>query len=127
GASTVDIPTGANGVARCFWRLGDEAPVQVLTAMLLAGGAPVEPPVVLAFTANLERGRQDAPGLHVTEVVTLAHIRPLLNDSLVEPDDLVEGVAVVLDGTPVPGMVDGKPVLTLTLDLPFPIAAEEQA
>jgi hypothetical protein len=124
--STVDILTDEDGVARCFWRLGDEPAVQVLTAVLQSEGVPDVQPVQLAFTANLDLGPEIKPGLHVTDVVLLGGNQTLPNDSFVVPGDLMEGVGVVLDGAPVEAMVDGKPVLTLTLDLPFPFAVEDQ-
>ena len=84
GAPTVDITTGTDGVARCFWRLGPDDLVQALAAELVPGAAPVAQPSRLAFTASLERGQDDAPGLHVTGVTLLGTrpTEPLLNDSL---------------------------------------------
>ena len=126
GATSVDVETGNDGVARCFWRLGDAPPVQVLVADLIPDGVPVEQPATLAFTANLvSRGRDAHPGLHVVDVFLLVGNAPLLNDSFITPGQLLEGVVVVLDGVPDPAMVRGKPVLTLTLDLPFPFSQDD--
>jgi hypothetical protein len=126
GAPTVDIATGADGVARCFWRLGPDDQVQALVAALMPGTAPVEQPARLAFSASLERGRDDAPGLHVTNVVLVGYQQPLLNDSMVPAEALIGGVAVVLDGSPLAAMVTGKPVLTLTVDLPYPFSQSDR-
>ena len=125
GSLTVDITTGSDGVARCFWRLGPDDLVQALAAELVPGAAPVAEPTRLAFTASLERGRDDAPGLHVTGV-TLLGGQPLLNDSELAGADLVDGVAVVLDDSPLAAMVNGKPVLTLTVDLPYPFSQSDR-
>ncbi len=125
GASTVDITTGADGLARCSWRLGPDDQVQALAAELLPGAVPVAEPTRLAFTASLEQGRDDTPGLHVTGVTLGVNGPPLLNDSLVAASDLAGGVAVVLDGPPDPATVTGKPVLRITLDLPYPLSDSE--
>jgi hypothetical protein len=125
GAPTIDVTTGADGVARCSWRLGADDPVQALTAELLPGAAPTAEPTRLAFTASLERGRDDAPGLHVTEV-RVGSQQILQNDSLLPATALVDGVAVILDGRPDAALVNGKPVLTLTVDLPYPFSQSDR-
>ena len=130
GGPAVDITTGTDGVARCFWRLGPDDLVQALVAELVPGAALVAQPTRLAFTASLERGRDDAPGLHVTGVTLLGNQdhqpQPLLNDSQLPAADLARGVAVVLDDTPLAGLVNEKPVLTLTVDLPYPFAQSDR-
>jgi hypothetical protein len=126
GAPTVDITTGTDGVARCFWRLGPDDLVQALSAELVPGAAPVAQPTRLAFTASLERGEDDAPGLHVTGVTLLGSQEPLLNDAQLPAADLADGVAVVLDGSPLAALVTGKPVLTLTIDMPYPFSQSDR-
>ncbi|MGH4024795.1 MAG: DUF6519 domain-containing protein [Pseudonocardiaceae bacterium] len=123
GEDAVEITTDENGVGRCFWQLGDDDPVQVLTAALFPGAVEDEPPVQLAFTASL----QQLAGIHVTSVVRRGDDELLLNDSVVTADELLDGIGVVLDRAPLKELVDDKPVLALTLDLPFPSAASDQA
>ena len=126
GASTVEVTTGPDGIARCAWRLGPDDPDQVLVAELVAGDAPVAPPTRLALTASVESGHDDAAGLHVTGVALLAGGRELPNDALVAAPDLVGGLGVVLDGRPDPATVTGKPVLGVTLDLPYPLSESDR-
>ncbi|WP_248963307.1 hypothetical protein [Sphaerisporangium perillae] len=61
-----------------------------------------------------------APGLHVEGVLVATRGTALDNDTTVKLEDLLDGVAVRLDGTPSTALT-GKPVLTLTLDLPWPL------
>ncbi|GAB3307721.1 hypothetical protein GCM10027451_16000 [Geodermatophilus aquaeductus] len=125
--TTVDLTTGADGVAPCWWRLGADEQVQPLVAELLPDDAPVEQPTTVAFTASLERGRDDWPGLRVTDVVTLGEPpQPLLNDGMITGETLTLGVGVVLDGSPLPATVNGKPVLTVTADLPYPFSDSDR-
>ena len=126
GAPSVDIPTGTDGLARCSWRLGPDDPVQALAVELLPGTAPVSVPTRLSFTASLERGRDDAAGLHVTDVVLVGGQQPLVNDSLVAASSLSGGVGIVLDGSPLAATVTGKPVLTLTVALPYPFSQSDR-
>jgi hypothetical protein len=123
--TTVDVTTDADGLAACAWRLGAADEVQPLLAELVLDGAPVEQPTRVGFTAILERGRDDAPGLHVTGVVLTGPQEPLLNDVMITGDTLVGGLAVVLDGSPLAAMVTGKPVLTVTVDLPYPFSQSD--
>ena len=67
GTST-KITTDQDGSARCWWHLGDETPVQTLTATLLAGAAPDPAAEPVTFVA----GVVPADGLHVTGVVITA-------------------------------------------------------
>ena len=50
----------------------------------------------------------------------------LTTDQLVQASDLSAGVAVLLDGPPDPTTVDGKPVMTVVLDLPFPASQADK-
>jgi hypothetical protein len=51
---------------------------------------------------------------------------PLLNDSVIAAEDLVGGVAVLLDDAPAATTVDGKPVLQITVDLPYPFSESDR-
>jgi hypothetical protein len=128
--TTVDIATDVDGVARCSWRLGTTDQVQPLIAALVDSSAPVEEPTRVALTASLERGRDDPPGLHVTGVVLTGPpegpAERLLNDMMTTGETLAHGLAVVLDGSPLATMVDGKPVLRVTVDLPYPFSQSDR-
>ena len=126
GGLTIDLDTDANGLAACWWRLGAETPVHALTAALLTAGNPdpAVPPVT--FVAGADRGSGFAPGLHVTgTIVDLATRLP--NDTLVTANMLSGGLAVLLDQRPDELTVKDKPVLTVTLDLPYPFADSDLA
>jgi hypothetical protein len=47
----VDVPIGADGLARCWWRLDGDHQDQLVEARLLQGGVPVQLPI--AFNASL--------------------------------------------------------------------------
>ena len=120
GTSTgPNITTDQDGLARCWWHLGDETPVQTLTAtLLLAGGAPDPAAEPVTFVA----GVVPADGLHVTEVLVTSSGAQLPNDAQIAVAELAGGLTVSLDGRPEPAEVIGKPVLTVTLDLPYPLS-----
>jgi Family of unknown function (DUF6519) len=123
GQPSVDVRTGQDGMAGCYWRLGDTSPVQTATAEIVPGGAPAPPAAPVTFVA----GSPFASGLHVTEIVLTQPGTPLALDALVGPAELAGGVAILLDGDPAAATVDGKPVLTVTLDLPFPFSQQDRA
>lgn len=124
-AAEVVLTTGADGLARCFWRLGPDDPVQLLQAEL-AAGAGVAEPARHAFTANLRTAAGTVPGLRVQEVVLAGDGSAVARGTFITPDQLGEGVTVTLDGEPDPATVDGQPVLALSADLPFPLTPAEQ-
>jgi hypothetical protein len=128
GALVTDVDTGADGLAACWWRLGNDVPVQGLTATLRTADPAVGP---VTFVAGVDRGSPFTGGLHVTGVVLdwtgLDQGVPVANDDLIAARDLAAGLAVVLDGRPQQETVDGKPVLTVTLDLPYPFGDPEMA
>jgi len=126
GGLTVDVETDADGLAECWWRLGPETPVHALTAALLAAGSPDPAVTPVTFVAGADRGSAFAPGLHVTGMVVDPGTR-LPNDSLVTAKVLAGGLAVILDQRPDELTVKDKPVLTVTLDLPYPFAESDLA
>jgi hypothetical protein len=123
GQPSVDVRTDPNGMAGCYWRLGDASPVQTMTAEIVPGAAPAPPAAPVTFVA----GSPFASGLHVTGIVLTEPGTPLAFDALVTAAELAEGVTILLDGDPVAATVDGKPVLTVTLDLPFPFSPQDRA
>ncbi|WP_055712008.1 DUF6519 domain-containing protein [Streptomyces torulosus] len=83
-----------------------------------------------ALFAPLAEARPDptserAPGLHVKHVRQLG--KDLGNDTSVTVDDFLKGGIVVgLDAVPVRGPVTGQSVLTVTLDVPYPLSPAER-
>ena len=123
GATSVDITTAApDGTAKCWWRLGGEIPVQTLAATLLAGTAPDPSASPLTFVAGVADD-----GINVTGVVAGSGAA-LPNNAALTHDDLASGLTVQLDRPPDdPAAVPGKPVLTVTLDLPYPLSGVDRA
>ena len=118
GTST-NITTDGDGLASCAWRLGDKTPVQTLTATLQAGATPDPAATPVTFVAGV------AAGLHVTGVMITTSQAPLPNDAEIAVTELAGGLTVLLDGPLDPAEmaeVVGKPVLTVTLDLPYPVS-----
>ena len=66
-----------------------------------------------------------APGLHVEDVLLRTAGTPLRNDTTVGLEDFLGGIAVRLDGTP-SATLTGKPVFSVTLDLPHPLFASDR-
>jgi hypothetical protein len=120
GTSTgPNITTDQDGLAKCWWHLGDETPVQTLTAtLLLADGAPDPAAEPVTFVA----GAVPADGPRVTEVLVTSSGAQLPNNAQIAVAELAGGLTVSLDGRPEPAEVIGKPVLTVTLDLPYPLS-----
>jgi hypothetical protein len=126
GEPELAVTTDEHGRARCVWTIGND-PVQTLTAALVRDAdVQVELPDLLTFTATVESTAARS-GLHVTGVFVGPAGRQLHNDTVEELNGgIKEGIAVVLDSVPHKDLVNGKPVLTLTLDLPFPFTPEQQ-
>jgi Family of unknown function (DUF6519) len=115
---TVEISTDREGSAECWWHLGVDVPVQTLTATLTADAA-AEP---VTFVA----GVVPAEGPHVTDVLVIASGIELPNNAEIAAADLADGLTVLLDGQPNPDNVNGMPVLTVTLDLPYPLSRADR-
>ena len=79
------------------------------------------------MTGRLREPRERIPGIHVEGALTLRDGGKLENDTIVDPDRLLEGLGIVLDDLPDPAWVNGKPVLRLGLDLPWPSDESERA
>ena len=115
------ITTHSDGLAGCRWHLGNkETPVQTLTATLMAGDAPDPSAEPLTFVAGVLPA--DAP--RVTHVLRTTSGIELPNNTDIDADGLAGGLTVLLDGQ-VPS-VDGMPVLTVTLDLPYPLSSADR-
>ncbi|MFI0793735.1 DUF6519 domain-containing protein [Micromonospora rubida] len=136
---SLDLYTDNNGRVSCPWWLGVAAgdpAVQELTATLedAVGDVVNVPPAQLVFTANRDMSPASEPALHVTGVELAvgdsaagASTTPLTNDGVVESTQLRDGIRIVLDGQPDAALVDGKPVLAVTLQLPYPLSTADRA
>ncbi|MET0494521.1 MAG: DUF6519 domain-containing protein [Actinoplanes sp.] len=65
-------------------------------------------------------------GLHVEHVRLGRGGTELRNDTGIGLVDLLGGIVVVLDGPPAPVPLTGRPVLTLTLEIPYPLAEADR-
>jgi hypothetical protein len=122
GAASTDIATAADGSAQCWWRLGGQTPVQTLTAAMLAGTAPDPSVLPVTFVAGVVPDY-----IQITGVVATGSGTVLANDGELAATDLAGGLTVLLDRAPDPATVTGKPVLNVTLDMPYPLSAADQA
>jgi hypothetical protein len=80
-----------------------------------------------ALFSPLVEARPEPPapaptGLHVEYVRLVASGADLRNDTAVSLVDLLGGLVVGLDGPAAPVALTGRPVLTVALDLPYPLA-----
>jgi hypothetical protein len=122
GATSADITAAPDGSAECWWHLGDETPVQTLAATLLAGAAPDPSAVPLTLVVGVV-----PDDIHVTGVVVTDSGAALPNDGELAAADLASGLTVQLDRPPDASAVTGKPVLTVTLDMPYPLSGADRA
>jgi len=124
GAASADITTAApDGSAQCWWHLGGETPVQTLTATLLAAAAAPDPSALpLTFIAGVVPDDE----IHVTGVLATSSGAVLPNDGEIAAADLANGLTVRLDRPPDPAAVTGKPVLSITLDMPYPLSGPDR-
>jgi Family of unknown function (DUF6519) len=126
--SPIVTTTGPDGVAAAWWTPdGNGAPSQTLTAQRLDDhdtGIDVEV-IATARLSALPGGR--TPGLHVIKAVLNAG-GPFTNDSETTADALARGITIVLDGAVRPDSVAldsrTKPVVRVTLDVPWPLTRE---
>jgi hypothetical protein len=123
GDATVDLRSDSEGKVQCFWHLGATRGTEVLTATLLQDVAPSEPPTELTVTATA--GQDPARRSVALRVVLLGQEpRPLSRAERVTQEELVEGMAVLLDRAgEVPTAED--PLLRFTVELPFPLSAAD--
>jgi hypothetical protein len=116
-APSATAVTNANGIAEAGWTLGPTGRQRVQASL----GEPASA-FAVAFNAQFADtggGTEPEPGIHVA-TVRLNAAGDLLNDLVFPADALVEGVDVVLSDLVDPASIEGKPVLVLTVELPFP-------
>lgn len=117
--TTVVAATDANGIAEVAWTLGPKGRQRV-EARLSDNPAAF----MVAFNAQFADtggggGTDPEPGLRVRDVLLLAD-GDLSNDAVFPSGALMEGIDVVLDEALDPAAVDDKPVLMVSVELPFP-------
>jgi hypothetical protein len=124
---SLDVVTDAMGRAGCVWQLGSRSVLQTVSAELI--GHPGQPPAVpVTVVAGVQPPSPFAPGLHVTGAeLASAPGSALQSEQQVEAGELTGGIQVLLDAAPAPATVARPGVLTVTLGLPFPFSAADQA
>ena len=124
---SLDVVTDAMGLAGCVWQLGPTPVLQTMSVKLI--GHPGQPPAVpVTVVAGVQPPSPFAPGLHVTEAeLASSPGSALQSDQQVEAGELAGGIRVLLDAAPAPATVARPGVLTVTLGLPFPFSAADQA
>lgn len=75
---------------------------------------------------HLCQRRNTWPGLHVLDVIAFVGNRSIGNDTRVPAGQLVEGFGVILDDAAREEWVNGKPVLELAVELPWPNDAAQR-
>lgn len=116
----INVLTDSQGVAACDWTLDGGNPAQQVEAMLADGShLPVR------FNATLSQPGGAEPGVHVKGIFVAGD--PLLNDTEVSVDQLIEGITISCDDGLFKGSVLNKPVCFVTLEMPFPLNAADIA
>ncbi|WP_282004275.1 DUF6519 domain-containing protein [Propioniciclava sinopodophylli] len=116
-----DAETGADGAALFWWQPGKQ-PSDTLEVRL-PGDDPHAPIVVSAqWEREGEGGGRLLPGAHIVEVA-FGTGKPFLNDDDVRADELASGVTFRLDED-LPDEMNGKPVIRVELELPWPIPGD---
>ena len=116
----IAVTTGADGVA-AFWWQPEFGSGRSATLDLSVSGLPAAP---IRVAAELDPPGARRPGVHITRL-RFATGKAFLNDSDVAAEDLVAGIMVDLDEPVIQNTVQGKPVVRLELDLPWPLLGED--
>jgi hypothetical protein len=122
-SDTVDVVTGADGVAGCTWTLDSGTASQQVRATLLdAAGVALHLPV--RFNATLGLSRLES-GVRVKQVA-LANGKSLDNDHTVPVNQVVDGLSIECDEAIDPGTIRSRPTCFVTLHLPYPFTDKDQ-
>lgn len=123
GASGVaEAATDADGVASFWWQPNvDQRPSDVLA--IAAKEPPAAPIVVTAHLGAAGEVAGRPGGVHVTGL-RFASGTEFRNDDDVKVEELVTGIMVELDAPVVQASVQGKPVVRVMLDLPWPVQGD---
>lgn len=150
-ASSADVTTGSDGLAQCLWKLGPTEHRQEVTARLVE---PDRAEVVtfrartsVATEVAFDPSNCDAvsgAGTVQDAIDALCHVqgppkddvvkilevalaaRRLLNDSDRLADELRQGIQILCDQPLDQASVQGKPVCSVTLDMPWPVLTTTQ-
>jgi hypothetical protein len=114
GTNPLEVTADPNGIAACYWLPDPRSKKsgQHVHAQLIG---PTEPPtgIPVIFTTSL------SPGLHVMKLGLPAG-RAFDNDVVIGPAELAEGIVVECDG-PIDQSAIRPPIMTVTLDVPYPL------
>lgn len=126
-AEVAEAETDGAGVAAFVWQPvfddGDgrgRGPSDVLAITL--ADAPDAAAVRVSAQFDVPAAGARTPGLHVTGV-SFRNGTTLQNDTLAATSAITSGIAVDLDGEPLPASVQDKPVGRVLLDVPWPTPA----
>ncbi|MEZ0449715.1 DUF6519 domain-containing protein [Cellulomonas sp. ICMP 17802] len=114
GDTEATAVTGGDGIAEFWWQPQFADGRSALLDVRLEESD--EPHAHVTSTLDLGRGTR---GLHITDLL-LSGRRQFRNDSRISGSVLARGFEIVLDGPVNPRSVAGKPVVHLTLALPWP-------
>ena len=115
GDTEVTAVTGGDGVAEFWWQPSFPDGRSALLDVRLEES---DEPHVRA-TSSLDIGGGGSPGIHIKDL-RLADRRPFRNDDRVGGAELAQGFSIVLEDAVEPTSVDGKPVVHVTVALPWP-------
>lgn len=120
--STAEAQTDAEGVAAFWWQpdVGQQPSDVLDVAGKDAEPAPIR---VNAHRAARGGGGERPPGVHITRL-RFSNGAEFLNDDEVAIESLVSGIMVELDAPVIQQSVQGKPVVRVVLDLPWPAVRE---
>ncbi|MPV37314.1 DUF6519 domain-containing protein [Georgenia subflava] len=104
---------GADGVVSLWWQPGFGDLRSAVVDLSLKEAAPVR------VTAQIAAAGARRPGVHITGLA-LSTGAPFENDSDLTGADLATGIVVNLDAPVAQRSVQGKPVVRVELDLPWP-------
>lgn len=114
--------TDADGVASFWWQPNvDQRPSDVLS--IVAKEAPAAPIIVTAHLGASGEAAGRPGGVHVTGL-TFGTGGEFRNDDDVTVDELVTGIMAALDGPVSQASVQGKPVVRVVVDLPWPVEGD---
>lgn len=90
--TSIQVTTGASGIAACSFFLDATTPLQRVAATLISAGA-VPPPLPIHFNATLNTNSNVA-GVQITGVTLNSSGQALANDSVITQADLTGGIQI---------------------------------
>ena len=121
GATNVaDVGTDPAGAAEFWWQPFFEQLASDTLTVALSG----DPDAPVVATAQRLDAASRTPGVHVAKIEFRIGAA-FENDDDVDVPTLLSGILVELDGPVDPRSVEGKPVVRVTVDLPWPATTED--